>query len=183
VLRPLGFIVLTAPDGPAALAVTAEMRPDLFLLDVQMPGMNGWDLAKALRAGGQTGAVVMLSATFAEAPGIGETGPEAAALLAKPFDLRQLLATVGDVLGLDWQRGETPPAKAEPPGLLRYPPPETLAQLLQFGRIGYVRGIEQTLAAIEDDPAMKPFVDAMRVHVSGFDLRRLVSALESAPHE
>ncbi len=183
VLRPLGFIVLTAPDGPAALAVTAEMRPDLFLLDVQMPGMNGWDLAKALRTGGQTGTVVMLSATFAEAPGAGETAPEAAAQLAKPFDLRQLLATVGDVLGLEWTRGKPPAKVTEPPRPLRYPPPADIAQLLQFGRIGYVRGIEQKLAAIEDDPDMKPFVDAMRVHIGRFDLRRMVSALEAAPGE
>ncbi|WP_427023421.1 ATP-binding protein [Aureimonas ureilytica] len=181
-LRPLGFIVLTAPDGPAALALTAEMRPDLFLLDVQMPGMSGWYLAKALRANGQKGGIVMLSATFAEAPGVGETGPEATAQLPKPFDVRQLLATVGDVLGLEWTQGE-PATEATDAAPLRYPPPAIRAQLLQLGRIGYAKGIEQVLANLENEAGMKPFVDAMRVPLGAFDLRRIVALLEAAPDE
>ncbi|WP_062235579.1 hybrid sensor histidine kinase/response regulator [Aureimonas sp. N4] len=180
VLRPLGFIVLTAPDGPAALAVTAEMRPDLFLLDVQMPGMNGWELATALRASGQTGRMVMLSATFAEAPRAGESGSDAAAQLPKPFDLRQLLATVRDVLGLEWTGATAKPAAEPVTQPLRFPPPADIAELLRFCRIGYARGIEQKLAALDDDPQYRPFSQAMRVHLNGFDLKRLAEALETA---
>ena len=42
VLTPLGFILLSAPDGPGCLALAQHCRPDLFLLDISMPGMDGW---------------------------------------------------------------------------------------------------------------------------------------------
>ena len=51
ILRPLGFVVLTAGDGPAALELVRDIRPDLFLLDIQMPGGSGMPaVAPAMRA-------------------------------------------------------------------------------------------------------------------------------------
>ena len=48
-LEPLGFSVLTARDAATCLAMADDIAPDLFLIDISMPGMNGWDLASALR--------------------------------------------------------------------------------------------------------------------------------------
>ena len=48
VLTPLGFILLSAPDGPGCLALAQHCRPDLFLLDISMPGMDGWTVAETL---------------------------------------------------------------------------------------------------------------------------------------
>ncbi|HZU95805.1 MAG TPA: response regulator, partial [Planctomycetota bacterium] len=45
-----GFDVLLAPDGVAALEQVRRERPDLVLLDLSMPRMNGWDVARALKA-------------------------------------------------------------------------------------------------------------------------------------
>jgi CheY-like chemotaxis protein len=49
-LRCLGHGVQTAPDGPAALMMVQEHPPDVVLLDISMPEMNGYDLARRLRA-------------------------------------------------------------------------------------------------------------------------------------
>ncbi|MBN9011273.1 MAG: response regulator, partial [Rhizobiales bacterium] len=54
-LAPLGFTVLTATDGAQCFALARDLRPDLFLLDISMPGMNGWELARRLRDTGQPG--------------------------------------------------------------------------------------------------------------------------------
>ncbi|KQT47632.1 ATPase [Aureimonas sp. Leaf454] len=188
VLRPLGFIVLTAADGPSALDLVSGLSPDLFLLDIQMPGMNGWTLARRLREIGQDGAILMLSATLGETPATTDAGepsphPAAQGALPKPVDLRQLLTRVGDLLALDWtQDGPGPlPEAARPaaPGPVKPPPPSDLAELLRLGRIGYIRGIEVKLAALEADPGFAPFAEAMRVHVRGFDLKRYIAELEA----
>ncbi len=44
-----GFQVVAAPDGPAGIALAQEERPDLILLDIQLPGMDGYAVAQALR--------------------------------------------------------------------------------------------------------------------------------------
>jgi CheY-like chemotaxis protein len=48
-LRRYGYVVRTAPDGPAAVAAATADRPDVVLLDLAMPGMDGWQLAENLR--------------------------------------------------------------------------------------------------------------------------------------
>ena len=51
-LEPIGFSVIAAPDGVSALAIAEECVPDLFILDISMPGMSGWDVARRLRETG-----------------------------------------------------------------------------------------------------------------------------------
>ena len=54
-------VVGEAAEGPAALALAPALQPDVVLLDVEMPGMNGIDTAHALRAAAPACAVVMLT--------------------------------------------------------------------------------------------------------------------------
>lgn len=48
-LEKNGYEVLTAPDGPSGIALAADTRPALILLDIQLPGMDGYAVARALR--------------------------------------------------------------------------------------------------------------------------------------
>ncbi len=52
VLMPLDLVVLTAVDGPDCLTLIEGIRPDLFLVDITMPGMSGWQLVTRLREAG-----------------------------------------------------------------------------------------------------------------------------------
>ena len=76
-LDPLGFSVLTARDAATCLAMIDDVRPDLFFLDIAMPGMNGWALARTLRETRHVAApIVMLSANIGDTfPTPGQGGP------------------------------------------------------------------------------------------------------------
>ena len=95
-----GYRVLTAVDGVEALASAKRDRPDLVILDVMMPGKNGWEVARAIRTDPTTEKikVVMLTA-------IGESVNEmtsplygADAHLDKPFEFEQLEQTLRELL-------------------------------------------------------------------------------------
>lgn len=60
-LRPLGVEVNLVPNGPAGLESAALDRPDLVLLDIGLPGMNGWEVLETLRASAGSIPVLMLT--------------------------------------------------------------------------------------------------------------------------
>jgi CheY-like chemotaxis protein len=176
ILEPLGFALVTAADGPQCLALARDLKPDLFLLDISMPGMSGWELARRLRGEGQRGAILMLSANV----GVTQPAPaESAAhdeVMAKPFEVRRLLDRLQALLGLVWiEEGAERPTAADTTA----PAQEHVEELLRLGRIGYVRGIENKLGQIEADPANHAFVAELRRHLGGFDFRGFTAFLEA----
>ncbi|MFX4876328.1 response regulator, partial [Acinetobacter baumannii] len=62
-LEPLGFVVMEATRGDTCLDAVRAAPPDVLLLDISMPGLNGWEVARRLRASGlQELPIVMVSA-------------------------------------------------------------------------------------------------------------------------
>jgi signal transduction histidine kinase/CheY-like chemotaxis protein len=90
-LRDLGYEVAQAADGAAALALLAELpaAPDLILLDYAMPGMNGLQLARALRDRGISVPVALVTGYAELADSTGAESP-LDALLRKPFTIQEL---------------------------------------------------------------------------------------------
>ncbi len=62
-LRSEGFSVLTAADGVSALSVASEERPDLIVLDLDLPGKTGIEVAETLRAQASTRGIPLIAAT------------------------------------------------------------------------------------------------------------------------
>lgn len=177
ILEPLGLVVREAADGPACLALAAEQAPDLFLLDIAMPGMSGWTLARTLREAGHTTRIAMMSANVHEISPVRGLDAPHDAMIAKPFDLREFLDLVTRLLGLDRPAPEAVPhpeaARAE--GVR--PRREDVAELLRLSRIGHIRGLEATLARMEAETP-GAFVVRMRDLVAAYDLRRAMGLLE-----
>jgi DNA-binding response OmpR family regulator len=95
-----GYAIEVAEDGEEALDLFDEFRPNLVLLDIMMPKLDGWEVCRRLKQGVDTADVpiVLLSARAQEADvqrGI-ELG--VAAYVTKPFDPIQLLDLVADIL-------------------------------------------------------------------------------------
>lgn len=92
-LRKEGYIVETAGDGRAALASARVMIPDLIVLDIMLPEMDGFEVARILRKE-MTSAILMLTARDDEIDRVVGLEVGADDYLTKPFSMRELLARV-----------------------------------------------------------------------------------------
>lgn len=93
-----GYQVTLVADGPAALASFARRRPDLVVLDLMLPGIDGLEVCRRLRAGGDDVPIVMLTALGEELDRINGLQLGADDYLTKPFSPRELALRVGSVL-------------------------------------------------------------------------------------
>lgn len=102
-LEDEGVEILLAADGEAALAVIREQRPDVVLLDVMMPKLNGFEVCERLRQDpAAAGAYVLfLTAKGQEYDRARADKAGANGYMIKPFDPDELLAAVRRALGLD----------------------------------------------------------------------------------
>jgi DNA-binding response OmpR family regulator len=92
-----GYKVLPAYDGEQALVVARRMRPDLIILDLLLPGLDGADVCKALKAESQV-PIIMLTARRTDEDKLLGLELGADDYVTKPFNARELLARVHTVL-------------------------------------------------------------------------------------
>jgi signal transduction histidine kinase/CheY-like chemotaxis protein len=181
-LRRLGFVVYAAGNGAEGLALAESARPELVLLDIQMPGISGWEVAARLReAHGNAIRIIMVSANAHEFRTGGDGASNHDAFVSKPVNLEALLAVIGRQLQLSWEvAGDRPsqPVVQSPPTL-----PEGagqwVEQLRHLAKVGHIRAVEAALADLETNvPESAPAVAAMRQHVHNFDLRSVLKMLD-----
>lgn len=92
-LEDAGYVVSVAHDGKSALVMLAEKEPDLILLDIRMPGLNGYQVLERIRQSSDV-PVLMLTAVRGEIAIERSVGLGADNYIAKPFSPRTLLARV-----------------------------------------------------------------------------------------
>ena len=109
VLRHLGYEVVEAEDGVQAIALARSIQPDLILMDISIPEVDGWEATRILRQDAATSAIPIIALTAhalpddrARASEIGFT-----AYLAKPIEPRAVVAEVQRWIGTG--RGEQRP--------------------------------------------------------------------------
>jgi DNA-binding response OmpR family regulator len=110
-LKREGYEVLTASDGVAALALIRRETPDLILLDLMLPGMDGIEICGSIKKDPQTQncLIIMVTAKGEESDIVLGLGVGADDYIAKPFSPRELIARVKAVMrrGVMVERGET----------------------------------------------------------------------------
>ncbi len=183
-----------APDGPTGVSLAAQCRPDLVLLDISMPGMTGWQVARELRAMAGAGRmkIIFVSANAHEniPSNVSSADGERVydAFVMKPVDVHTLLDRMSELLGIDWEYepekidvAAVPLSDAEggdptlPAGARHH-----LDDLYRLGRIGHVRGIHAKLAEMAaEHPANEAVASHLRALVSNFELKRYMTVLEA----
>ena len=103
-LRADGFTALTAADGPSALAVAKAHRPDLALVDVMLPGIDGLELTRRFQADGIP--VILVTARSEEVDRLVGLELGADDYITKPFSPREVVARVKAVLRRCDRRGD-----------------------------------------------------------------------------
>ena len=116
-LELLGHVCTTANDGIKGLALAQQQRPDMVVLDVMMPDLDGYTVAQRLRQNPQTNGIPILMLTARGRPEdvLNGFGAGADDYLPKPFDLAILLARLNGLLRrMAWHRPEVPVTPAQP---------------------------------------------------------------------
>jgi putative two-component system response regulator len=113
-LRREGFEVRDAADGRAAIQECATFRPDLILLDIMMPGMDGFEVCRRIKATAETRLtpVVLITGLTATEDRIKGINAGADDFLSKPIDLNELLARTRSLLRLKQYTDELENAEA-----------------------------------------------------------------------
>jgi signal transduction histidine kinase/FixJ family two-component response regulator/purine-cytosine permease-like protein len=178
-LTPLGFTVVGAAGGAECMALADQWRPDLFLLDLSMPDITGWELAQQLREeAGAKAPIIIISANARELEAAPREGQFHDDVMAKPVRLDLLLEAIGRLLDLDWTRlaTESLPTPSDQRADLT---PQQLGELRELAAIGYVRGIRQRLEAlVEEQPALDPALVPLRALIADYRLDAFLAALD-----
>lgn len=112
-----GYQVVVANSGAEALRVVAESPPDLLILDVMMPDLDGLEVCRRIRAAGEEFPILMLTAKDAISDRVKGLDQGADDYLVKPFALEELLARLRALS----RRGAPEPREDRPePGVLQY---------------------------------------------------------------
>jgi CheY-like chemotaxis protein len=100
-LERLGYDVLIAADGEQGVGSAERDRPDLILLDLSLPVMDGWEAAQRLKASNQTKAIPIIALTAHAMSGDREKALEAGCddYDTKPVDFKRLLGKIEALIG------------------------------------------------------------------------------------
>jgi PAS domain S-box-containing protein len=187
-LRSVGFEIIEAEDGDAAVAAIELTDPDLVLLDLVMPGLDGFEVVQRIRErGAGLTKFIAVSANVFDANRDRCLAMGFDAFVAKPFKLDALFELIRAELGLEWlHAGPSAPAAGRPaaaPGTPEFsvPAASRLRPLLDCARSGDIVALEKALDTFGTEHAR--LVGELRGLCGRFDLRsaeRLLAELIAA---
>jgi signal transduction histidine kinase/CheY-like chemotaxis protein/purine-cytosine permease-like protein len=184
-LTPLGFEVAQAANGQEAIRQVSLLHPDLILMDLSMPDMDGWETSRLIRRNALSLAPIIIISANANpfADDKERSLPDVCNdYLAKPVHIQQLLDRIQHHLQLHWLRRLRTAPLIKLPWTL--PPRQDLEDLYELCGLGYVRGIQAKLDAIErDSQHSASFVADLRLLAKGFRLDELSLHLKEALNE
>ena len=189
ILAPLGFEVAQAASGLEGIDLHASFEPHVVLMDLAMPGMDGWETSYVLRRRHNSQAAIAIVSANAFDKGMDNAaGITADDFIVKPVNIAELLDWIGRRLALVWTHEPEAPAAPPPPAALVLPPDEHLSALAELVRIGYVRGIKARLDEIDAlavaDQRYRAFTDTLRGHAARFQLDLMADFIrKSKDHE
>lgn len=171
-----GFVVLCASGVEMAEAMLEDATPHIILLDIDMPGRDGWSFARGLRASAHSSTPIVMISGHANEEGLHR--PELGlhdAFLAKPYNLDDLLLQMAELLKVKLTLAETDDVLAQRP-LSK----EEHAQLIDMAQIGHASALRSALQALQvDEAGSDPLLRDLQTKLDAFDMKGFVETLEA----
>lgn len=178
ILEPLGFVLIEAGGGEECLDKVEYDAPDLVLLDLSMPGLDGAATAHLLRQNGNATPIVVLSANAYPADRLNAVNAGCNDFLVKPIHVSELLYKLKLHLALNWvyQDDETELQISD-----QSPSLDIVQELTGYVRIGDLQGLNQYLTRlIQHHPEYSYFAQRMMSLAGEFDLLEIKKLLHIA---
>ncbi|MBD1823061.1 response regulator [Cyanobacteria bacterium FACHB-DQ100] len=186
-LEPLGFNLIEAENGQEGLQKAHQFKPDVILLDLVMPVMDGFEAVRQIRQSSEIRDTIVI-ATSASVFGYNQQASQASGcngFVPKPVREAELLTQLQTHLNLEWQyEAETESlvkvAIAQDPAKTLTAPPQTeLDALLNLARMGDLKGIlEQATHLEQQNPEWVPFAAQLRHLAQGFKERQILELIK-----
>ena len=187
-LLPLGFKLIEVDNPLSAVEILEQKtqnnnRPDLIMLDVSMPVLDGWGLAKKLREAQYNSPIIMVSADASE----GRNEPQSQdspllhdAYITKPVRLQALLDRIQQLLNLNWRYEQeiiAPPIQLSPNKIqsLELPADEHLDDISHLASIGHKKGLQEKIDYLERENLATPeFIQQLKVLTNHFQFEKII---------
>lgn len=190
-LDPLGFKVDTAANGEEALAMARERHPDLVLMDLVMPVMDGLEAVRIMRSDTQfdSTAIIGASASVTDSGNKGEFINSCDDFVIKPIRIDLLLEKIGARLGIEWETEEIIiPVRERFTGQdgseMLSPPSAELDELLDLAMLGDMHGVEQWAADLEKrDARYRMFAGRLKELAGSFKTKAVLALVKQCRGE
>ncbi|MCF6337777.1 MAG: ATP-binding protein [Gammaproteobacteria bacterium] len=182
-LQPLGFIIHQAESAEQTLEmIDGRLQSiDLFLLDINMPEMNGWQLLAELRQRGFSKPIILLSADPYENATVLQKEVNFDAYINKPIRIGKLLEQLQRCLDLQWHNTEQAletDAENGDETIISHLDSETLDSLRRFASMGYLKGVTECIEFFESQHAQPAWVNKIKILSEQCDLDRIVHVID-----
>lgn len=176
-LTPLGFDVLEAYDGQDALIKAEQSHPDIIIMDIKMPIMDGLECTRRLRqqAPFEKTIIIALSATVFESERKKSLDVGCNAFLEKPINTNILLSTLGQYCDIEWIY-ETEESVTQP---IIFPTDEQIQVFLESAQYGDVQAvIKEAESLLKKQPQLEAFVQEVCQLAKSFKITQLKKFLK-----
>ncbi len=189
-LSPLEFVLAEAINGKDAIEITLAFRPDVILMDIRMPVMDGFEATRRIRKLAELKQVIIIviSASVSDEDRNKSLNVGCHDFIAKPFSTDEVLEKLGCHLKLEWEYeaddlldfspSQEKTDDTEQPVVS--PPAEVVKMLYDLAMMGDVESIEEQIEQLEQtDSQFAPFVAQVRQLAEDFQVREIGELLES----
>lgn len=191
ILEPLGFEMAEASTGQECLEIYPTFKPDLILMDLAMPVMDGWEASYIIRKKHQSNTIIgIVSANAFDKNLENYAGIDSRDFIVKPVHVEELLIWIGHRLNLEWITNDVAidhdlrlaidqDYSATLPTTLQVPSTDAINELLALIEVGYIKGINKKLTTIEkEDAQCSTFVAYMRQLSNQFEIEKMKTFLK-----
>lgn len=186
-LEPVGFTIIEAASGQEAIEMVENENPDVMIVDVMMPQMDGYETIRRIRANGKNKKLKIITISGSDFDSAAKLSKEAGSeiFLAKPVENEQIFDAIGSLLAINWEyyrKDEKPKKEDDSPQDFTLPPTEQLHYLFDALQRGNVKKIDTVLDNIlSEDKEYSQFVVYLRNQLKYFRLKKMREFILNIP--